>query len=81
MKKLLLASAATMLATMATADDVKLGILLGFTGPIETMAVNMGNGAELAVKEISRLWRTGSCSSFRSTCASACPGNRPAGCW
>ena len=53
MKKLLLASAATMLATMAAADDVKLGILLGFTGPIETMAVNMGKGAELAVKEIS----------------------------
>ncbi|SDJ73868.1 ABC transporter substrate-binding protein [Aliiruegeria lutimaris] len=52
MKKLLLASAATLLATAATAEDVKLGVLLGFTGPIESMAVNMGAGAELAVKEV-----------------------------
>ncbi|NDR54859.1 ABC transporter substrate-binding protein [Aliiruegeria sabulilitoris] len=52
MKKLLLASAATLLATAATAEDVKLGVLLGFTGPIESMAVNMGAGAEWAIKEI-----------------------------
>ncbi|RYH12416.1 ABC transporter substrate-binding protein [Tropicimonas sp. IMCC6043] len=52
MKKLLLASAATLLATAATAEDVKLGVLLGFTGPIESMAVNMGAGAELAIEEV-----------------------------
>ncbi|MFV0360418.1 ABC transporter substrate-binding protein [Tropicimonas sp.] len=53
MKKLLLASAATMLATAATAEEVKIGVLLGFTGPIESMAVAMGAGAELAIKEVS----------------------------
>ncbi len=53
MKKLLLASAAMCMATAATAEEVKLGVLLGFTGPIESMAVNMGAGAELAIKEVS----------------------------
>ncbi|SNT08653.1 ABC transporter substrate-binding protein [Tropicimonas sediminicola] len=53
MKKLLLASAATMLAPAAMAEDIKLGVLLGFTGPIESMAVNMGAGAELAIQEVS----------------------------
>ncbi|WP_116131695.1 ABC transporter substrate-binding protein [Tropicimonas sp. IMCC34043] len=53
MRKLLLASAATMLATAATAEEVKIGVLLGFTGPIESMAVPMGAGAELALKEVS----------------------------
>ncbi|PRY26751.1 amino acid/amide ABC transporter substrate-binding protein (HAAT family) [Aliiruegeria haliotis] len=53
MKKLLLASAATLLATAATAEEVKLGVLLGFTGPIESMAVSMGDGAELAIQEVS----------------------------
>lgn len=52
MKKLLLASAATLLATAATAEDVKLGVLLGFTGPIESMAVAMGDGAEMAIAEV-----------------------------
>ncbi|SFB71507.1 ABC transporter substrate-binding protein [Tropicimonas isoalkanivorans] len=52
MKKLLLASAATLLATAATAEDIKLGVLLGFTGPIESMAVNMGAGAEMAISEV-----------------------------
>ncbi|MFV0334004.1 MAG: ABC transporter substrate-binding protein [Tropicimonas sp.] len=53
MKKLLLASAATLLAPAAIAEEVKLGVLMGFTGPIESMAVNMGKGAELAIKEVS----------------------------
>lgn len=53
MKKLLLASAAMCMATAATAEEVKLGVLLGFTGPIESMAVAMGAGAELAIKEVS----------------------------
>lgn len=53
MRKLLLASAATLLATAATAEEVKLGVLFGFTGPIESMAVSMGKGADLAIKEVS----------------------------
>ncbi len=57
MKKLLLASTATaMMAGGAFADghatEVKLGIILGFTGPIESLAVHMGNAAELAMKEV-----------------------------
>lgn len=36
MKKLLLATAATaLIAGTAQAEDVKLGIILGFTGPLE----------------------------------------------
>lgn len=53
MKKLLLAgSAAAMLAAPALADDVQFGILLGFTGPIESITPNMAAGAELAWTEI-----------------------------
>ena len=53
MKKLLLASAACALAAgSASAEDVKLGVLLGFTGPIETIAPNMALAAEMAVAEI-----------------------------
>ena len=54
MKKVLLASAATALcATAANAEDIKLGIILGFTGPIESLVANMGPSAELAIKEVS----------------------------
>ncbi|WP_171099031.1 MULTISPECIES: ABC transporter substrate-binding protein [unclassified Ruegeria] len=53
MKKLLTATAATaLLAGTAMADDVKLGILLGFTGPIESLAPAMGSGAEMAIAEV-----------------------------
>ncbi|MBC2835367.1 ABC transporter substrate-binding protein [Paragemmobacter straminiformis] len=53
MKKLLLATAATALfAGAASADDVKLGILLGFTGPLESTVPDMAKGAEFAVKEV-----------------------------
>jgi branched-chain amino acid transport system substrate-binding protein len=56
MKKLLLAS--TLLATMmgsavAAADDVKIGVILGFTGPIESLTPDMAASAELAFKEAS----------------------------
>ncbi len=52
MKKLLTATAATaLLAGTAMAEDVKLGVLLGFTGPIESLAPAMGSGAELAIAE------------------------------
>jgi branched-chain amino acid transport system substrate-binding protein len=57
MKKLLMASAACALATGASAqssgESVKLGILLGFTGPLESLAPPMAAGAELAMSEVS----------------------------
>jgi branched-chain amino acid transport system substrate-binding protein len=37
----------------AFADDVKLGLLLGYTGPIESLTGPMADGAELAIKEVS----------------------------
>jgi branched-chain amino acid transport system substrate-binding protein len=53
MKKLLLASvAATAMAGSAWAEDVKLGILIGFTGPIESLTSHMANGAEDAMAEV-----------------------------
>ncbi|SFF09922.1 amino acid/amide ABC transporter substrate-binding protein, HAAT family (TC 3.A.1.4.-) [Sulfitobacter brevis] len=57
MKKLLLASTATaLLATNAFADahakEVKLGVLFGFTGPIESLTGPMSGGAEMAMKEV-----------------------------
>ena len=53
MKKLLLASAATALvASAASAEEIKLGVLLGFTGPLESMAGAMADGAELAMAEV-----------------------------
>ena len=52
MKKLLLASAATaLMAGAASAEDVKLGVLIGFTGPIESLTGHMANAAELAMSE------------------------------
>ncbi|ATG46734.1 ABC transporter substrate-binding protein [Celeribacter ethanolicus] len=54
MKKLLLATtAATLMTGAAFAEDVKVGILLGFTGPLETIMPHMADSAELAFKEIS----------------------------
>jgi len=38
---------------IASADEVKIGVMLGFTGPTESMAPPMANGAELAIKEVS----------------------------
>ncbi len=53
MKKLLLASAATALvASGAIADDIKMGVLLAFTGPLESLAPDIAEGAELAVAEV-----------------------------
>ncbi|QFS83005.1 hypothetical protein FIU97_09345 [Roseivivax sp. THAF40] len=58
MKKLLMASAATALtagAAMAAghSSEVKLGVLLSFTGPIESLTPAMGAGAEMAISEVS----------------------------
>lgn len=57
MKKLLMASAATaLMAGTAFADghakEVKIGIILGFTGPIESLTPSMADGAEMAMKEV-----------------------------
>ena len=56
MKKFLLASAATALCTNAALagghGDVKIGIILGYTGPIESLVANMGPAAEMAIAEV-----------------------------
>lgn len=52
MKKLLLATAATgLFAGAAAADEMKLGILFSFTGPIESITPAMAASAELAIAE------------------------------
>ncbi|WP_420858875.1 ABC transporter substrate-binding protein [Marivivens marinus] len=53
MKKLLLATAATsILAGAASAEDIKIGIILGFTGPLESITPAMGDAAEMAIAEV-----------------------------
>jgi len=56
MKKLLMATAASALVAGAAFagghGEVKIGILVGFTGPIETIAPGMGDGAEFAMAEV-----------------------------
>ncbi len=53
MKNLLLAaSACALMAGAASAEDVKLGILIGFTGPIESLTGHMANAAEAAMAEV-----------------------------
>ncbi len=55
MKKLLLATAASaLLATSALAGShqINVGVILGFTGPIESLTPDMGAAAELAMKEV-----------------------------
>ncbi len=57
MKKLLLAGAALTALTAAAhaeshASEVKLGVILGFTGPIESLTQAMAAGAELAMSEV-----------------------------
>ncbi len=58
MKKRLLATAATAIAAtgaFAASDrqTVKLGVILGFTGPIESLTPTMAAGAEMAMEEVS----------------------------
>ena len=57
MKNLLMATAATALMAGTAfagghAKEVKIGIILGFTGPIESLTPSMADGAELAMKEV-----------------------------
>lgn len=54
MKKTLLATTAALAvaATAAQAQEVKIGVLLGFTGPLESIVADMAPSAELALKEV-----------------------------
>ncbi len=56
MKRMLLATAATALCTTAAFagghGEVKIGIILGFTGPIESLTQQMAGGAEIAMAEV-----------------------------
>ncbi|MGB1034663.1 MAG: ABC transporter substrate-binding protein, partial [Primorskyibacter sp.] len=57
MKKLLMTAAAGALCATSGfagghAQDIKLGVILGFTGPIESLTPSMAAGAELAMAEV-----------------------------
>ncbi|SPH17857.1 Leucine-, isoleucine-, valine-, threonine-, and alanine-binding protein [Defluviimonas aquaemixtae] len=53
MKRLLTATAAVaLMAGAAGAEDIKIGVILGFTGPLESITPAMGQGAELAMQEV-----------------------------
>jgi branched-chain amino acid transport system substrate-binding protein len=53
MKKLLIATATSALMVgAASAEDIKIGILIGFTGPIESLTGHMAAAAELAMSEV-----------------------------
>ncbi len=57
MKKLAISSAValtlTTAASSAMAEDIKLGVFLGLTGPIESLVANMAPAAEQAIAEVS----------------------------
>ncbi len=56
MKKLILASSAIASLSFAAtggAEEIKLGVLMGFTGPIESLTPPLADAAELAMKEAS----------------------------
>ncbi len=53
MRKLILASAVSLLfSANAIAEDIKIGIILGFTGPIESLTPDMAMSAEAAIAEV-----------------------------
>jgi len=53
MKKLILALAATtMMSSAALSEEIKIGTILGYTGPIESLTGPMAESAELAMKEV-----------------------------
>ena len=55
MKKLILAALTTTLfAGPALAEDVKLGVIFGFTGPIESLTPPMASAAEMAMIEVTK---------------------------
>lgn len=53
MRRILLAAvAAFALGGFAQAKDVKVGVILGYTGPIESLTPDMANAAEMALKQV-----------------------------
>ena len=53
MNKLLLATTAlTLMSGVALAEEIKLGIIIGFTGPIESLTPSMAAAAENAIAEV-----------------------------
>jgi len=56
MKKLLISAAVATgmtAASAASAEEIKLGVFLGLTGPIESLVANMAPAAEAAIAEVS----------------------------
>ena len=53
MKKTLLAAASIVALASAAQAEVKMGVILGFTGPIESLTPDMAAGAEMAMAEAS----------------------------
>ncbi len=45
--------ATAVFASASFAENIKIGVLLGFTGPVESITPAMAQGAELAMKEVS----------------------------
>ena len=54
MKKIFATLLALCLLNTASFSDVKLGIILGFTGPIESLTPDMAAGAVLAIYEVNK---------------------------
>ena len=55
MKKLLIASTLLAMSAPVVAEDIKVGVILGFTGPIESLTPGMASSAELALAEASKI--------------------------
>jgi len=53
LRNLALLTVGTFIVPTFVLADIKIGIILGFTGPIESLTPDMGNSAELAFKEAS----------------------------
>ena len=53
LKRLAMLSVGALIIPNFAAAEIKMGIILGFTGPIESLTPDMGNSAELAFKEAS----------------------------
>jgi branched-chain amino acid transport system substrate-binding protein len=53
LKRLAMLSVGALIIPTFAAAEIKMGIILGFTGPIESLTPDMGNSAELAFKEAS----------------------------
>ena len=54
MKRFFIAGAVALAfsTTAQAVDSVKIGVLMGFTGPIESLTVGIAGGAKLALQEV-----------------------------